>query len=325
MNWKLLILTIPVLALLVIPACDKPSDANNEPAPTRAESIPDDAVKYSPETDVFPPVLNDDGWDEPVPMPGPVNTAGAEDSPFMLGDGSTFFFFFTPDVSVPPEQQLLDRVTGIWWTRKSGGSWLEPERILLSDDLSLDGCPFAVSDSLWFCSARVGGYRPIDFYIAVLTDGGWGTVVNAGRRLNQEIEIGELHISNSGEIYFGSDAYDGYGGMDIFKIAFVDGDWSEPVNLGDSVNSEYDDFLPFVSSDGNELWFTRPGATGYPGPAVFRSSRINDSVWTAAEEIISCFAGEPTLDDEGNIYFVHHFYSENMQMLEADIYVAYRR
>ena len=49
-------------------------------------------------------------------MEGPVNTAGAEDSPFVTPDGQTLYFFFTPDVRVPAEQQLLDGVTGIWVT-----------------------------------------------------------------------------------------------------------------------------------------------------------------------------------------------------------------
>ena len=40
--------------------------------------------------------------------------------------------------------------------------------------------------------------------------------------------------------------------------------------------------------------------------------------------IISQFAGEPTLDNEGNVYFVHHFY-KNEVMIEADIYVAYKK
>jgi len=30
------------------------------------------------------------------------------------------------------------------------------------------------------------------------------------------------------------------------------------------------------------------------------------------------------LDSNGNIYFVHHFY-KNGEMIEADIYVAYRK
>jgi len=40
--------------------------------------------------------------------------------------------------------------------------------------------------------------------------------------------------------------------------------------------------------------------------------------------IISQFAGEPTLDKEGNIYFTHHFFKDGV-MLEADIYVAMKK
>lgn len=72
--------------------------------------------------------------------------------------------------------------------------------------------------------------------------------------------------------------------------------------------------------DGTELWFTRI----YNGsPAIYRS-RLVIGRWTEPELIISNFAGEPTLDREGNLYFVHHFYKDG-KMIEADIYVARRR
>ena len=97
-------------------------------------------------------------------MPGPINTAGAEDSPFILSCGCTFFFTFVPDVNVPPEKQLIDGVTGIYVSEKIDGEWSEPERIVLNDDVSLDGCHFVQGDELWFCSVR----------------GGWASAVLAG-------------------------------------------------------------------------------------------------------------------------------------------------
>jgi len=39
--------------------------------------------------------------------------------------------------------------------------------------------------------------------------------------------------------------------------------------------------------------------------------------------VISRFAAEPSLDNEGNICFTHHFFRDD-EMLEADLYVAYR-
>jgi hypothetical protein len=51
--------------------------------PKRGDKIPSDAVKITPGMDRFPPVLHSDLWQEPVPMEGPVNTAGAEDAPVI--------------------------------------------------------------------------------------------------------------------------------------------------------------------------------------------------------------------------------------------------
>ncbi|MCP4583152.1 MAG: hypothetical protein GY839_16210 [candidate division Zixibacteria bacterium] len=300
--------------------------AGELPTPTRGQSIPYEAIKMTPETDYYPPVLHLDLWQDPVPLPGLINTAGAEDSPFITPDADTFFFFFTPDVDVPPEQQLLDRVTGIWWSRYISGNWTEPSKIILSDDLALDGCPFSRDNKLWFCSARADGYRTIDIYIAELIAGDWGNVTNAGQRLNAEIEIGELHLSSDGNtLYFGTDVLDGHGGYDLWKTVKSDGVWGDAVNLGTNVNTPYNEFLPYVSADGNELWYTAESSLGYPGPAVFRSFKIDEDTWGESEEIISSFAGEPTLDSQGNIYFVHHYFSDDMQMIEADIYIAYRR
>jgi len=70
----------------------------------------------------------------------------------------------------------------------------------------------------------------------------------------------------------------------------------------------------------NELWFTRV----YLGtPAIYRSKLVNGT-WAEPELILSQFAGEPTLDNKGDLYFTHHFF-ENGTMIEADIYVAYKK
>ncbi len=293
---------------------------------TRAEAIPATAVKVTPETDVYPPVLHADGWQNPVPLGSPIDTAGAEDSPFITPDGNNFYFFFTPDVSVPVEKQLTDGVTGIWWSQKVNGNWTEPERVILNNDVSLDGCEFVQGDTMWFASVRAGNYGEVDVYTAKLKNGKWTDWQNAGEQLNKQYDIGEFHLSADGNtLYFHWSGHGGYGGLDIWKSEKTATGWGEPVNLGPKVNSAADEGWPFLSSDGNELWFCGQSRLGYIGPAVFRSLKMADGSWGEPEEIISNFAAEPTLDDAGNIYFVHHFFSKDGKMLEADIYVAYKK
>ena len=288
---------------------------------TRYEALPDDAVKVTPENDVFPPVLHSSEWMQPVPMSGPINTAGAEDSPFVTPDGSRFFF--TPDVDVPPEEQLMDGVTGIWWSKKVDGVWSEPERVVLSRLPALDGAPFVQGNILWFASARVGNYGDIDFYTAEYRNGGWRDWENAGKQLNQDYDIGELHITgDGGTMYCGKTSENG--SKDLWVLHKTSEGWSEPVKLPFPVNTdEYDEDQPFVTVDGRELWFTGESRLGYPGPAVFRCNKTQDGSWGEPEEVLSNFAGEPTLDEQGNLYFVHHFFTADMKMVEADIYVAY--
>jgi hypothetical protein len=287
---------------------------------SRGESIPADAVKITPDKDSYPPVLHSAEYQSPVPLLAPVNTAGAEDSPFVLPDGRTLYFFFTPDVRVPVEKQLLDEVTGIYKTVKlADGRWREPERVVLDDDISLNGCTFVRDGIMWFCSAR-RGYTGVNWFTARLVDGQWQDWKYAGDLFPADFQVGELHITADGrEVYFHSSRPGGLGGYDIWVTRNVDGKWQEPENIR-AVNTPENEGWPYISGDGDELWFNR---TYLGSPAVFRSKKVNGE-WQEPEMIISQFAGEPSLDDAGNIYFVHHYYRDGV-MLEADIYLAARK
>jgi hypothetical protein len=303
-----------VLLALLVSGCIK-----NE-FKTRDEAIPDDAIKVTPEMDLFPPILHSDDYYEPVPMPGPINTAGAEDSPFIpCCEEDIFYFFFTPDVSVPVEQQLTDGATGIYVAKKVNGQWNEPERIVLQDrrKLALDGCTFVYDDLMWFCSARQG-YTGIHWFTAEYINEEWTNWENAD--FDPSLDVGELHfVNNFTELYYHSSRPGGKGGTDIWYTQQGNGTWSEPMNIG-NVNSEVNEGYPYITPDGTELWFNR----WYMGtPAVFKSLKV-DGEWQEPDLVVSQFAGEPTLDQVGNLYFVHHFYQDG-EMIEADIYVAYRK
>lgn len=328
---KRYLLVVMSVVIVVFSACsliNKPSPSH--PVVDRESKIPGDVHKRVPETDQYPPILHSDDFEEPIPLPYPINTAGAEDSAFILPDGNTLYFFFTPDVRVPHKQQVLDEVSGIWVTHLTEMGWSKPTRVWLQEPgkLALDGAVCIQDDEMWFASAREG-YTGVNMFTARFVDGKWTDWRYVGDRLMKEVQIGEVHIHGD-DLYFHSSRPDGQGSYDIWLTTRsynegLDPEWADPVNIHE-VNSEEVESLPFVTSDGNELWFTRR----YLGtPAVFRSIR-SDGEWGEPELIVSQFAGEPTLDDAGNLYFIHHFYEFDEElgknvMIEADIYFAYRK
>ena len=53
-------------------------------------------------------------------------------------------------------------------------------------------------------------------------------------------------------------------------------------------------------------------------------TKKSNNEWAEPELMFSPLAGEASLDNQGNVYFTHHFYKDN-KMIEADIYVAYKK
>ena len=287
--YKFLFFILVLLSLVLVISCTL-AEYNNF---TREDKIPTTAVKQTPESDLSPPILHSDEFEPPVPL-ATISTAGAEDSPFVPAGSNDLYFFFTPDVSVPVEKQILDGVTGIWFSEYKDGGYQEPTRIWLQkpDKLSGDGCEFVEGNEMLFCTVREG-YTGIHWFRAEYMDDKWQ---NWEKEYLPE-DVGELHIWED-EIYY---HYDDGTGSDMWMRTNVDGEWVNPTKVEAVSSSDFDGF-PYITPDGNEMWFNR----FYLGtPGTFRSERINGE-WQEPELIVSMFAGEPTLDKDGNLFFVHH-------------------
>lgn len=292
---------------------------------SRGESIPADFVKVTPDFDDHFPQLNSSFtsvWEDPVPMPGPINTAGVEDSPYITSDGDRFFFWFTPDILKGSVECINDGATGIYESTLDGNDWSQPERVFLGWD-ALDACPTYYESTLYFCSIREG---PIDMWAATENGDDWTDIRRLSDNLGISTEIGEMHVTDGGnKIFYGHVGSDGLD-YNISMIEKIGGEWQDPVSI-DAVNTDDSENLPFVSSDGTELWFTRSVISegSLQAPEVYRS------VWTGTEwdepdMIVTSLAGEPSLDGDGNLYFTHHFWNDTTsRMVESDIYVCYRK
>jgi hypothetical protein len=79
-----------------------------------------------------------------------------------------------------------------------------------------------------------------------------------------EYEVGNPSISNDGRyLYFASDKPGGLGKSDIYYSELINGEWSEPMNMGSKINTAGTENFPYIHPSG-KLYFSsdRPGGSG---------------------------------------------------------------
>jgi outer membrane protein OmpA-like peptidoglycan-associated protein len=81
---------------------------------------------------------------------------------------------------------------------------------------------------------------------------------------------------------------DSEGDRDLY-VSFLQSDssWSEPLNLGNIVNSAGEESAPFLASDDQTLYFSSNGFSGYGGSDIYVSKRLDDTWmnWSEPENL----------------------------------------
>jgi OOP family OmpA-OmpF porin len=77
---------------------------------------------------------------------------------------------------------------------------------------------------------------------------------------------------------------DSHGDRDLY-VSFMKSDsvWTEPLNLGDVINTAGEESAPFLASDDRTLYYSSNGFSGYGGNDIYVSKRLDDS-WTSWSE-----------------------------------------
>lgn len=95
-----------------------------------------------------------------------------------------------------------------------------------------------------------------------------------------------LNVFNDNTIVFASKRTGGYGGYDLYITYNTDGNWSKPVNLGPKINSSYDEITPFLSNDGNTIYFSTNRIKSLGGFDIYSASYEESTRnWTQAKNM----------------------------------------
>lgn len=119
--------------------------------------------------------------------------------------------------------------------------------------------------TLYFASNMPGSIGDSDIYkVAVLGNGKFGTPENLGNKINTEGKETFPFVSVINELYFSSNGHLGLGGLDVFKFNLEDKE-ALTENIGEPVNSAFDDFSVFIKEDNQTGYFSsnRPNGLGF--------------------------------------------------------------
>jgi len=120
--------------------------------------------------------------------------------------------------------------------------------------------------------------------------------------LNSYSWDGHCSLSPDGRtLYFSSERVGGFGGRDLYKAELLaDSTWGNITNLGDSINTRFDEDAPFMHADGQNFFFSSKGRSSSGGYDIFRN-KLNpaDSTFGHSENL-----GWPINSTDDDIYFV---------------------
>lgn len=114
------------------------------------------------------------------------------------------------------------------------------------------------------------GVVNLKIFVGKLEDDDW-KMSGSFRFNSDQYSVGHPSIDKEGSVlYFASDMPGGYGKSDIYFSVLSNGQWSKPFNLGPKINTEGNEFFPFISNDG-VIYFASDGHGGLGGLDIYFS------------------------------------------------------
>jgi Tol biopolymer transport system component len=234
---------------------------------------------------------------------GIVSTGDFDSHPAFTPDGNMLYF-----VRSTPTFNLWT----ILVSRFEKGKWGTPEVAPFSGQYS-DADPFITPDGLffYFISNRPVAGKPkpdLDIWVMDKTATGWSEPKNVGPPINSSGSEWYPTVARNGTIYFGSDREGGKGRTDIYRSRHVNGKYTEAENLGDPINTQFNEFEPFIAPDESYLFLMAGGRADGRGGFDLYISYNRDGAWTKPVNLgdkINSSGNEysPAISPDGKYFF----------------------
>ncbi len=195
-------------------------------------------------------------WNKAKPV-AQINSRYNEGSACLSGDGKTLYFSRCECLDCIGDCDLF--VAKL----QPDSTWGEVENLGINvNSLSWDSHPSLShnEDTLYFASDRLGGFGLSDIYFTYKLPGNqWAKARNMGPVINtRNNEVSPFYHPVFDVLYFTSNGqlYN-FGEFDIFKTHLINGNWSEPLNIGPLVNGRGSEFYFTIDALSQNLFYSR--------------------------------------------------------------------
>lgn len=214
-------------------------------------------------------------------QPAPLNSAGAEFSPFLVGDGLIFVSDRARTGLVKHRFAADDgNGTDLFYARFGRDRKIgRIERLSSTVNSAFPEGPAVVTENgkkLIFTKAGEGGRMELFEARTAFSPDSWVSVKQV--QLPVTGAVGHPAVAEEGKVlYFVSDLPGGYGGTDLYRIRQEEGSWSVPENLGPMVNTAGNELFPTYGVDG-KLRFSSNGHFGLGGLDIYEVVTVGNGV-----------------------------------------------
>lgn len=237
-----------------------------------------------------------------------VNSAYDQQNPVLSADGRTLYFTIG---NHPDNIGGIKDPGDIWFSRREGSGWSAPVHggTLINDRAYNGVAGLSADGSQLFLLAHYGPTsapaKTQGIAVSKNTGSGWSRPDNIAIPyfLNKSGILSGALSSDQTAFVFSAEGYGTFGVEDIYVSLSANGKWSEPRNLGGTINTQFQELSPSISDDKKTLYFSSNGRKGYGSFDVFSCTRLDESWtnWSTPENL------GPKTNTEGRELFYRYY------------------
>ncbi len=269
---------------------------------------------------------------EKKPLSGDVNTGHNDYGPVLSHDGQTLYFtsrrnnttgggqnpydeMFYEDIYVAQwsqEDQMWDSITNTGILKKVNGSGFES-----MSWISEDGTIGYVTVNNEAVDERIMTRSSDILEIKINAKEVWGSPKSSTTEVlnSMGFDAGATVTADGNTMYFVSDR-NLKKGSDIYMSRKVGRSWGAPIALSDSINTVGNETTPFITPDGNYLFFSSDEHLGMGGYDIFVSKNLGSNNWSTPINLGPAFN---SVNNDTHFQYYPHL---NKAMFAAQIIVG---